>query len=133
MKTLFAAILVALSVSTSTGSFAAAKPINIKQTETGIPASVTFAQVEKSKLDVIAEKVANAPMSIRLTDATGKTIATKTLSQRETATRVRFDLANLADGVYHVKVRDGQNTQVQKFELKTATPSLTTYQDLAIL
>src|SRR5688500_7667134 len=133
MKTLFATILVALTLSTSSASFAAAKPIYKSQTETGIPASVTFAQVEKSKLDVIVEKVANAPMSIRLTDATGKTIATKTLSQRESATRVRFDLANLADGVYHVKVKDGQSTQMQKFELKTAEPVLATYKDVAIL
>ena len=134
MKNLFAAILVALTVSTSSASFAAAtKTINQGQTETGVPASVTFAQVEKSKLDVIVESVANAKMSIRLADASGKTIATKILPQKETGTRVRFDLANLTDGVYHVRISDGKNIQVKKFEIKTEVPAQNTYQEVTLI
>ena len=134
MKNLFAAILVALTVSTSSASFAAAtKTLDQGQTATGIPASVTFAQVEKSKLDVIVESVANAKMSIRLADASGKTIATKILPQKETGTRVRFDLANLTDGVYHVRISDGKNTQVKKFEIKTEVPAQNSYQEVTLI
>ena len=135
MKNLFAAIVVALTVSTSSASFAAAatKTTDQGQTETGVPASVTFAQVEKSKLDVIVESVANAKMSIRLADASGKTIATKILPQKETGTRVRFDLANLTDGVYHVRISDGKNIQVKKFEIKTELPAQNTYQEVTLI
>ena len=134
MKNLFAAFLVTLTVSTFSASFAAAtKTIYKGQTETGAPASVTFAQVEKSKLDVIVKSVAHAKMSILLADASGKTIATKILPHKETGTRVRFDLANLADGVYHVRISDGKNIQVKKFEIKTEVPAQNSYQEVTLI
>jgi hypothetical protein len=134
MKNLFAAILVALTVSTSSVSFAATtKSIDKGHVEQAAPASATVTQVLMSKLDVVIEKDANTKTTIRLINSSGNNIATKKLSNRETATRVRFDLAGLADGVYYVKVWNGQNTQVQKFELKTAAVSMKAYQKLAII
>jgi hypothetical protein len=134
MKNLFAAILVALTVSTSSVSFAAtAQSIDKGHVAPAAPASATVTQVLMSKLDVVVEKEANPKTHIRLVDAAGNIIATRKVSPKETATRVRFDLAALADGVYYVKVWDGQHTQVQKFELKTAAVSLTAYQKLALI
>ena len=133
MKNLFAALLVTLTVSTSSVSFAAAKTADKGKTEQTVSTFATVSQVLMSKLDVVVEKDANPKTTIRLTDFSGRNLATKKMSDTETATRVRFDLAQLADGVYYVKVWNGENTQVQKFELKTAAVSLTTYQKLAII
>ncbi|GEO04208.1 hypothetical protein AAE02nite_18720 [Adhaeribacter aerolatus] len=134
MKNLFAAIIVALTVSTTSVSFAATpKNIDKDHAAQAAPGSATVVQVLMSKLDVVVAEEANPKTIIRLINASGNTIATKKVSHKETATRVRFDLAELADGVYYVKVWNGQNTQVQKFELKTAAVSMTAYQKLAII
>jgi hypothetical protein len=132
MKKLVAALLVAFTVSTASVSFAAT-PKTLDQATTGPAASVTFAQVEKSKLDVVVENPAHAKMTIYLTDTSGKSFAAKTLSGRETDTRVRFDLARLAGGVYHVKVWDGRKTEERKFQIKTTEVSVATDQTLALL
>ena len=134
MKNLFAAILVVLTVSTTSVSFAAStKSFDKGHGEQVAPASATVVQVLMSKLDVVVENATNPKTIIRLTDSFGKTVATKKMYDKETATRVRFDLAELADGVYYVKIWNGQKTQVQKFELKTAAVSMTAYQKLAII
>ena len=134
MKNLFAAILVAFTVSTASVSFAATtKNLDKGQVTQAAPASATVEQVLMSKLDVVVGKEANPKTIIRLIDASGNTIATKKVSPKETATRVRFDLAKLADGVYYVKVWNGQNSQLQKVEVKTAAVSLTDYQKLALI
>ena len=134
MKTLFAAILVAFTVSTASVSFAAT-PTNVDKGQVA-PAALTTAtvtQVLMSKLDVVVGKESNPKTIIRLLDASGNNLATKKVSNKETANRVRFDLAALADGMYQVKVWDGKHTQVQQFELKTAAVSLTAYQKLALI
>ena len=132
MKSLFATLLVALTIATSSASFAVAKPAPDKgQPEQASPALVSIAQIEKSKIDVVVDKEGGAPMIIRLLDSSGRNLATKTLSQKEDATRVRFDLASLKDGVYFVKVRNGKNTQVAKFELETSVPAAA-YQKLTL-
>lgn len=131
MKNLVATLLFAFTIAASSTSFAAkSNPDNELTPPVPTPA-VTFGQMEKSKLDVAVAYVSTAQMTIRLFDSSGKNIATKTLSQRETGTRVRFDLTTLEDGVYQVKVTDGQHTQVQKFEIKTA-PARASYQHLTI-
>jgi hypothetical protein len=76
MKKLVAALLVAFTVSTASVSFAAT-PKTLDQATTGPATSVTFAQVEKSKLDVVVENPAHAKMTIYLTDASGKSFAVK--------------------------------------------------------
>jgi hypothetical protein len=70
-------------------------------------------------------------ISVRLLDAAGRSLAATTLPQKADATRVRFDLAPLKDGVYFVKVINGRNTQVTKFELETTAPAAA-YQQLTI-
>jgi hypothetical protein len=133
MKNLFATLLVALTIGTSTATFAAANPTNDKgQTEQASPASVSIAQIEKSKLDVVVENEGDARISVRLLDSSGRSLAAKSLPQKEHATRVRFDLAALKDGVYFVKVINGKNTQLTKFELGTTVPAAA-YQQLTIL
>ena len=131
MKTLFAALFVAFTVSTATVSFAA--PTQSIDQGPAAPAALTVTQVLMSKLDVVIEKEANPKTTIRLLDASGNTIATKKVSPKETATRVRFDLAQLVDGVYYMKVWNGQHTQLQKVEVKTAAISMTAYQKLALI
>jgi xanthine/uracil permease len=133
MKNLFAAILVALTVSTASVSFAATTTTDNPQTAGVATPAVTFAQIEKSKLDVTVVNITDEPVIVRLFDSFGKNIASKNISKSETGTRVRFDLSSLADGVYHVKATTGKDTQVQRFELKTTAPAITTYKDVAIL
>lgn len=134
MKTLFASLLIALTLSTSSASFAAAtRTTDHGQSEAAAPIAVTFAQIEKSKLDVVFENALNSSMGIRLTDAGGKNIATKILPKKETGTRVRFDLANLKDGTYSVRVCNGKNAQVKKFEIKTEIPVATSYQEVTFI
>lgn len=124
MKNLFATLLVALTIGSSAATLAAANPAPGKgPAGQATPASVSIEQIEKSKLDVVVEKQADARMTILLLDSSGRNLATKTLPQQEEATRVRFDLASLKDGVYFVKVRSGKDTQVTKFELETSVPA----------
>ncbi|MGV3586931.1 MAG: T9SS type A sorting domain-containing protein [Adhaeribacter sp.] len=134
MKTLFASLLFALTLTTSSNSFATAnRTYDHGQTETAAPVAVTFAQIEKSKLDVVVQNAINSNMSIRLTDAAGKNIATKILQKKATGTRVRFDLANLHDGTYFVRVGNGKNTQVKKFAIKTTLPTQDYYQEVTFI
>lgn len=129
MKTLFASLLVALIIGTSSATFAAD---HTHKTQT-LPASVSVEQIVKSKLDVVVDHEAGAPMRIRLLDASGRNLAARKLAPQQEATRVRFDLAALQDGVYWVQVSDGQHTQVTRFELKTTVPTAAAYQDLILL
>ena len=133
MKKLFAAALVALTVSTASVSFATTKNIDKGHAEQAVPASAAISQISMSKLDVVIEKDANPKTIIRLTDSSGKILSIKTVFNTNTGTRIRFDLAQLVDGVYFVKVWNGHSSQIQKFELKTAALSLTAYGKLAII
>lgn len=130
MRTLFAAILVAFTVSASSTSFASAASVapapesfdngQRKQTD-----AVTFA-IDNSKVDVIVHPTESAKIIIRIKDSFGHSIATKTLSEVESGTRVRFDLSQLEDGLYHLSVWDGKNNQKQDIELKTVPPAAPT-------
>ena len=131
MRTLFAAILVAFTVSASSASFAAASIAPATETtdngqrkQTASDA-VTFA-IENSKMDVMVQATESAKITIRIKDSFGHNIATKTLSGVQSGTRVRFDLSQLEDGLYHVSVWDGKNRQKQDIELKTVTPAVAT-------
>lgn len=128
MKTLFAAIL-ALTVSASSTSFAssasfasATEAIDNGQKKQAASDAVTFA-IDKSKVDVIVQSAESSKIVIRIKDSSGHNIASKTLSGVESGTRVRFDLSQLADGLYHVRVWDGENSQEKGIELKTAAPT----------
>ena len=134
MKNLFACILIAFTVTTSSASFAAtSKTITKEKAGLNAGTSVTFAQQEQSKLDVIIDNAANAKVIIRLLASNGTNIVTKAIANSETGTRIRFNLASLTDGVYQVKVTDGKNTQVKKFEIKTALPAKATYQEVTFI
>lgn len=120
MKNTFVAILVALAIGTSSSSFAAA----VKSTDNGQKGqagSITIAAY-KSKVDVYVQHTENPKTVIRILDPSGRTIASKDLSNMDRDTRVSFDLSQLPDGLYAVKVWDGQNSQKKSIELRTAPP-----------
>ena len=134
MKNLFASLLIALTLSTSSVSFAAANQTSDNgQPLPAVPAAVTFEQVEKSKLDVVIPNPINSNLNIRLSDAAGKVIATKTLSKKESGTRVRFNLTKLTDGVYYVRVGNGKSAQMKKFEIRTEVPTQTPFQEVTFI
>jgi aspartate carbamoyltransferase catalytic subunit len=134
MRNLFASILIALTVSTSGTSFAAAYPNpDAGKNEQPLIPSVSLSQLEKSKLDVLVENAVNSKFVVRLLDASGQIVTTQTFWKNETGTRIRFDLTSLEDGVYEVKVSDGKNSQLKKFELKTTVPAITSYQNVTVL
>lgn len=130
MKNTFVAILIALTIGTSSSSFASAvKTIDNGQKEKA--GSITVAAY-KSKVDVFVQHTENPRTVIRIMDPSGRTIATKDLSNIDRDTRVSFDLSQLPDGLYAVKVWDGQNSQETGIELKT-TPPVEAQQEVVIL
>lgn len=126
MKNLFAALLVAFAVSTASNGFATATTaVNNGQQQLSAPDSVAFA-IEDSKVDVIFQAARSPKMIIRLKDEDGHTLAVKSVSQAESGTRIRFDLSQLADGLYSVRVWDGKGSQERDIEVKTVSPAIST-------
>ncbi|GAA4428950.1 hypothetical protein GCM10023188_13740 [Pontibacter saemangeumensis] len=124
MKTLFAAIFVAFTVGTSSPSFASAAGTTGNGHETQATSDPVAFVIDNSKVDVIIKATDTPKMIIRMKDSSGNTIAIKTLSHVESGTRVRFDLSQLSDGLYSVRVWDGKNVQEQEIKLKTTSPDI---------
>lgn len=121
MKNLFAATFLILTLSFSSVSFAGSNPATTKSPITTFE-PVVFMKSQATKLDVLVKEAANSKLTIRLLDSQGNTLATKVVGKNVAGTRIRFDLASLADGAYQIKVTDGKNTQVQNFNLAAAVP-----------
>lgn len=127
-------MLVALCVTTSSVSFAATNPTTDNgQDLTAAPATITFAQIKNSMIDVVVVNPHHENLTIRLTDYVGKIIAVKKLNKEDTSTRIRFNLTNLTDGVYYVRTGQGNATQLKKFEIKTAVQTSAYYQEVTLI
>src|SRR5690606_32203384 len=113
MKTAFASLLIALSISASSIGFA-------RTTGDKIPfqADIT-AYPTTLKVDVVVENMEGVPVTIRLVDKLGITQATQRLNKNEKASRTRFDLSALNDGIYRVVVSDGVTTKTQEIHIST--------------
>ena len=114
------------SVSTaSTGFAASTTAVHTGQQQLSAPDSVAFA-IEDSKVDVIFQAPGNPKMIIRLKDEEGHTLAVKSVAQAQSGTRIRFDLSQLADGLYSVRVWDGNGNHERDIEVKTVSPAVST-------
>lgn len=122
MNTLFATVLVAFTLSTSSTSFASAPNIPDNGQKQQVASDPVAFAIEESSVDVIVQSAETPKMVIRVKDSSGNNIVTKTLTNVESGTVVRFNLSQLADGLYRVNVWDGKSTQVKQLELKTASP-----------
>ncbi|GAB3341055.1 hypothetical protein GCM10027299_54990 [Larkinella ripae] len=126
MKTALASFFFALAISASSVSLAA---------NTGDKApfqSSVVAFPSTMKVDVVVENPNNANVTIRLVDHLGVVQASQKLNKHEKALRTRFDISELADGVYQVVVTDGASTQTQEINVKTQVPAPTTYRTVSI-
>ena len=120
MKKVFVSFLIACTAGTASAGFANGR-LSSSVAETVPFQSAVYVLAESTKLDVIVGKVEHAGL-IRFLDAQGKTLASQRVGKSGKATRARFDLSNLEDGVYRVEITDGYYTQVKEVQL--GTPAL---------
>lgn len=122
MKNLFASALLLLTLSFSSVSFASSKPAATPapRAQNALFAPVEFIKLPGSQLDALVKERNARKLTIRVLDAQGNTLVTKTIGKNKAG--VRFNLASLADGSYQIKVTDGKHTQVQEFNLASAVP-----------
>jgi hypothetical protein len=118
MKTLFASLIIALTVSASSLTFARSSSDTLPL-ETSV-----VVRSQAMKIDVITPAGIQENIVIRLKDADGRTLIKKFVEQSEKASLSRFDLSNLADGVYKVEISDGTNKQVKEFTIHTTFPTV---------
>lgn len=76
-----------------------------------------FPNPTKGGLTVNYEVVEDAPISIRMTDMLGKTIAFRTVDANAGINFEAFDMSQMADGVYFINILNGE-TQLTKRILK---------------
>jgi hypothetical protein len=126
MKTLFAALFIALTVSTSALTFA--RPTSDPQP---VEASVVV-RPQAMKLDVITQGSGQEYIVIRLRDANGNTLFKKFVDPTEKATLSRFNLSNLEDGQYKVEISDGANKQVKEFTIVTTVPQVSVQRTVSL-
>ncbi|MFC5411980.1 T9SS type A sorting domain-containing protein [Larkinella bovis] len=113
MKTALASALLALFVSLS--SFADHGMAPFQSSVVAFPSTM--------KLDVVVQKPVGSNVTIRLIDHLGSIQATQKLTRHENALRTRFDISDLADGIYQVVVTDGTTTQTQEIHIQTTAPT----------
>ena len=116
MKKIMFSLILTLFVGLTTVSFAST-PI-LADEETPTFQSRIFLRPQSMKLDVFVEAVEKDDLKISLLDNEGRLIATQRVD--ETIKGVRFDIAELQDGVYRIKITDGASKQVENVELKSS-------------
>lgn len=126
MKTALASVLFAIGVSISTVSLASTPRDNAPFQSSVVAFPSTM------KVDVIVQNPEGSNVTIRLVDKLGVVQATQKLNKHEKALRTRFDISDLADGVYHIVVTDGASTQTQEINVSTNTPTPVTYRTISI-
>lgn len=126
MKTLFASLIIALTVSASSVSFAHAS----NGTQPIEPSIIVRPQA--MKLDVITPAGGQDRITIRLKDASGNTLIRKFVAASNETSLSRFDLSNLEDGVYKVEISGGAGKQVREFTIETTTPKVAVQRTVSI-
>ncbi len=126
MKTLIKSLALAfsLAVVTSAASFAnttEANPIGRKSTaasyKTGIYTSTT------GKLVIALDKETGGRIAILLKSTDGKVLYSQHLGKNEKTCRVRLNLSELEDGVYHLEITNGVETTTQNVTISTNQPT----------
>ncbi|MFC5409258.1 T9SS type A sorting domain-containing protein [Larkinella bovis] len=124
MKTLVKSLLVAFTL-TFVGFTAAQAEIN---NPAGRPKKAAAFQsgmftTAEGKLQIAVNKEVGGWVTVRLTNATGKTFFVQEITKKRSTARMRLDVSNLPDGVYQVEVSNGQETTTQTLTLNTQQPS----------
>jgi hypothetical protein len=130
MKTLIASALIALTLSTSTATFAAdnkekAEPKSAFQ-------SAVYPVVNSMKVSVNVNKPKDTKVNIRLMNEAGQTLTVLKLGKDNESSIIRFDMNNLEDGIYKVEVSDGFRTEVKTVRLQTSTPVAESYREVSL-
>jgi len=118
MKTPTLLLSAALSLLLSVNSFAGTTKFPDRSAEQESNSKIAVTSFVSGKIDVTIKKSEGKNMIIRLTDQTGKTLASVTVKNDED-TRTRFDLSNLTDGDYEVVITDGTNKFIKPITLDT--------------
>jgi hypothetical protein len=126
MKTLIASLLLALIVSTSSLTYATTPNSTLP-----IEASV-IVRPQIMKLDIITQASDYNYITIRLRDAQGHTLIKTKVNKSEKASLSRFDVSNLADGIYQVEISDGTSKQIKEFAIETTIPAATSLRSVSL-
>ena len=113
-------MLIALSVATSSISFAQADHGLVNSPDAPEKMQTMVLPAKNGKVDVVIGKIANN-LLIQVVDQQGKTLSSKPVTKQDSNTRFRFDLNELPDGIYEVVITEGSNRQVKDVVLDTHT------------
>jgi hypothetical protein len=130
MKMYVASIVIALTC-VSTLSLAN-NPSSSPETGNASVQAAVVVRPEALKLDVLVGPNPNAAVMVHFMDERGSTLATRRLSKRDNPTRVRFDLSELADGQYTVRITDGSMIKTRQVELNTQFPTPSMYRTVSL-
>jgi hypothetical protein len=102
----------------------AANSFNASANETKPEAKKTFTvstyqSVKDGSLHVAVDKALGSKIRIVLTDETGNLLFSQNLTKTDNGQRWKFDLNELKDGTYRLRITDGNNSEVKNFQIKT--------------
>lgn len=119
MKKLFVSFLFALTLISSTVSFAKS-PATVTTITASLPFDANvYVEPDALKLNVGITKELGTHVQIKIIDPNGMVILNHQLDPNLFTTFTRFDLSALENGDYQLEISDGETEQVQEFEIIT--------------
>ena len=119
MKTLITSVMIAFFAAFSSASFAqSSNSGSFKSLQTTQTEFVVYA-LPTGKIDVEMGKSEGQKLFIQVLDNNGVMLASKEIGKNSPATRTRFDMNSLPDGVYKIVVTEGTEKQVKNIVLDT--------------
>ena len=118
MKRLISSLVIAAAVAMSSASFAQNNHTFGVSKETS-DVNFEVKSIVEGKIDVTVMKNKGESLSIKLTDTNGNTLATKALDKNDPASRVRFNMNELPNGIYHVVITEGTFKETKEVILDT--------------
>ena len=80
---------------------------------------------QEGKICLAVEKKPNTTAFVQLLTPTGEELYSATLPKKDAKFRQTFDLHELTDGTYILRVKQGESLIIKSFELQTFTPNPT--------
>lgn len=118
MKTLVTSLVIAATVALSSASFAQNQnTFSISKETKDVQFQVN--SIMQGKIDVTVLKNKGESLSVKLTDTDGNTLAIKSLDKNDPTFRVRFNMNELPNGIYHVVVTEGAFKKTKEVILDT--------------